>query len=269
MLKISFYSLTTLILWSCTHVPLTGRKQIHLLPESQLMSSSLTSYKKVLGESKLISSGSDFQILQKVGKDIGLAITEYLSKNADHKHRVKGYQWEFNLIDEKTVNAWAMPGGKIAFYQGIMDLAQNKNGVAVVMGHEVAHAIARHGNERLSQLLVSQMGGIALHVALREKPQKVQQLAQVAFGLGTQAGVMLPFSRLHESEADKMGLMFMAMAGYDPREAPKFWSRMAKVGGASRPPEFLSTHPNPETRIKNLNKWMGEAMVYFRNSPKK
>lgn len=268
-IQLLFYAIASLCLWACAHVPITGRKQLNLLPESQLMASSLTSYQQVLSNSKLITTGADAQRMQKVGKDISMAITNYINKNADHKHRVKGYQWEFNLIDEKTVNAWAMPGGKIAFYQGIMDIAKNDHGVAVIMGHEIAHAIARHGNERLSQLLTTQMGGLALHVALSEKPQKLQELANRAYGIGTQVGVMLPFSRMHESEADKMGLMFMAMAGYDPREAPKFWQRMSKLGAGSWPPEFLSTHPNPHTRINNLNNWMDEAMVYFKNSSKK
>jgi predicted Zn-dependent protease len=160
------------------------------------------------------------------------------------------------------VNAWCMPGGKVVVYTGILPVTKNENGLAVVMGHEIAHAIAEHGNERMSQELLRQAGGVALTVALKDNPEETRNLWLAAYGLGSEVGVMLPFSRLHESEADHLGLIFMAMAGYDPREAPDFWTRMAEAGG-QKPPEFLSTHPSDETRISSLNNWMPEALKYY------
>jgi len=211
-----------------------------------------------------VSSGADRNSVISAGERISKAVMDYL-KGSKYEASVNAYKWEFNLIDENTVNAWCMPGGKVAFYTGIMPICQNETGVAVVMGHEVAHAIARHGNERMSQILATQLGGIVLTVALADKPQETQQLFHLAYGVGTQVGVMLPFSRLHESEADHMGLMFMAMAGYDPQEAPKFWNRMNALS-KHRPPEFLSTHPNPEKRASNLKALMPEALKLYASS---
>ena len=177
---------------------------------------------------------------------------------------LKGFQWEFNTVESEEANAFCMPGGKVVFYTGILPICQDEAGVAVVMGHEVAHAIAKHGNERMSQGLVQQFGGVALSVALSDKPAQTQQLFQTAYGVGSQVGVMLPFSRLQESEADELGLIFMAMAGYDPHEAPKFWERMSAKSSGGAPPEFLSTHPSHETRIRKLNKAIPKAMEYYK-----
>jgi predicted Zn-dependent protease len=183
---------------------------------------------------------------------------------------VETFSWEFNLIEENVVNAWCMPGGKVAFYTGILAVCQDEEGIAVVMGHEVAHAVAKHGSERMSQGLVQQFGGTALQVALKDKPAETQSIYMAAYGLGAQYGAMLPFSRLHESEADEMGLVFMAMAGYDPRTAPKFWERMSAQSEGSAPLEFLSTHPSHKTRITKLNAQMGQAYsVYQKNINKK
>ena len=179
--------------------------------------------------------------------------------------RIDGYKWEYAVLKSDQVNAWCMPGGKIGFYEGIFPVCEDENGVAVVMSHEIAHAVAHHGNERMSQQLLVNMGGVALSEALQTKKEETQQLAMMAFGVGSQLGVMLPYSRLHEEEADEMGLYFMAMAGYDPRKAPEFWQRMIDLNQA-RPPEFLSTHPNPENRIKELQKHMNKAMEYYRGS---
>ena len=175
---------------------------------------------------------------------------------------MKDFKWEFNLVEDNTVNAWCMPGGKVVFYTGILPITKDEKGIAVVMGHEIAHAIARHGNERMSQGLALQGGGIALSLALSDKPELTQNLFQQAYGLGGQLG-MLKYSRSHDSEADKMGLVFMAMAGYDPREAVEFWKRMAAQGG-QKPPEFLSTHPSDDTRIKDLEDFMPEALKYYK-----
>ena len=177
--------------------------------------------------------------------------------------QLDGYQWEFNLVDSKEVNAWCMPGGKVVVYTGILPLTQNENGLAVVMGHEIAHAVAKHGNERMSQGLLTQMGGMALELALQDRPKQTQQLFMTAFGMGAQVGVLLPFSRVQESEADHLGLIFMAMAGYDPNGAVPFWERMAQQGG-QKPPEFLSTHPSDQTRIQKIKSELPEALEYYR-----
>lgn len=259
--KLIVYALITAFAFACAKVPITGRKQLKLLPESELVAMSLLEYDSFLQDNKVVSNTPDASLVKKVGDKISKAVTTYLNAH-NYGDRVDGYKWEFNLVDDKTVNAWCMPGGKVVFYTGIMPYCQNETGVAVVMGHEIAHAIARHGNERMSQGLAQQLGGVALAVAVSDKPQETQQLFALAYGLGTQVGVMLPFSRKHESEADQMGLYFMSMAGYNPAEAPKFWERM-NVAGGTRPPQFLSTHPNPETRVDNLNKWMPKANTYY------
>jgi predicted Zn-dependent protease len=247
---------------SCTKVPITGRRQTNLLPETELMAMALTNYNQVLSESRLITTGANADQVKQAGARISKVVTEYMNSHGYAK-RVADYNWQFNVIDDPTVNAWCMPGGKVAFYSGILPICKDENGIAVVMGHEIAHAIARHGNERMSQGLLLQLGGVALDVATSTKPNETRQLFQLAYGVGANVGVMLPFSRKHESEADKMGLIFMAMAGYNPKEAPIFWERMNQLGG-SRPPEFLSTHPNPEKRIAELNKNMAEAMKYYK-----
>ncbi len=249
---------------SCKTVPVTGRKQFSLLSSGQMQSLSYDQYNQVLKESNVLTNTQESRNIKEIGNNIKNAVEKYMADN-NRSELLEGYAWEFNLLkDDDMINAWAMPGGKVAFYTGILPICQDKNGIAVVMGHEVAHAIARHGNERMSQGLVQQLGGVALAVAVSDKPAETQQLFMTAYGIGSAVGVMLPFSRLHESEADHMGLIFMAMAGYDPREAPELWKRMAAQANGQQPPEFLSTHPSHETRIENLNKWMPEAMEYYR-----
>jgi len=261
MKKIPLILLTSLLV-ACASVPITGRKQLNMLPESQLMSMSLTQYQSFLSENKTVASGAaDATMVKNVGNKIAAAVTEYLKKNGQSK-RIKDYKWEFNLVDDPTVNAWCMSGGKVVFYTGILPITKDEKGIAVVMGHEIAHAIARHGNERMSQGLAVQAGGIGLGVALSEKPELTKNILMQSFGIGSQLG-MLKFSRLHESEADKMGLIFMAMAGYNPNEAVEFWKRMGANGGASQP-EFLSTHPHDDTRIADLKAYMPEAMKYYK-----
>lgn len=251
-----------LILGACKTVPLTGRKQVSLIPGSQMNAMAVNQYQQVLSESKVLRGTPEANMVNTVGQKISQAVEQYLRQKG-HAEMIKDFKWEFNLIEENVANAWCMPGGKVAFYTGILPICQDEAGIAVVMGHEVAHAIANHGTERMSQGLIQQYGGVALQVAIREQPEKTQGLYMAAYGIGSQYGAMLPFSRLHESEADEMGLVFMAMAGYDPREAPKFWERMAANSGGSQPPEFMSTHPSNQTRIKDLNANMGEAMKYY------
>lgn len=261
-LNISLF-IAIIVINSCTTVPLTGRRQLDLIPASEVMSLSFTNYDSLLKTSKLSTNGAQTKMIKNCGTRIQKAVETYMAQNNLSSH-LDGFKWEFNLIESNTVNAFCMPGGKVAFYTGIMPICQNEIGVAVVMGHEVAHAIANHGGERMSQGLIQQMGGAALSVALKEKPEATQQLALSAYGVGSNVLGILPYSRLHESEADKLGLIFMAMAGYDPQEAPKFWQRMSSLSGGKTTPEFLSTHPSDQTRINDLNKAMPEALKYYK-----
>ncbi|MBZ0243405.1 MAG: M48 family metallopeptidase, partial [Bacteroidales bacterium] len=203
------------------------------------------------------------QMVKTVGAKIKTAVEAYFRQQG-MSSELDGYSWEFNLIESPEANAWCMPGGKVVFYTGILPITKDETGLAVVMGHEIAHAIAEHGNERMSQSLISELGGVALAVALQEKPAETQQLWLTAYGIGSQVGVMLPFSRLHESEADRLGLIFMAMAGYNPNEAVGFWQRMADMKNGQSPPEFLSTHPSDATRIRQIKSWLPEAMTYYK-----
>ncbi len=252
-----------ILMASCSKVPITNRKQVNLLPESQMMAMSLDAYNEVLGTSNVINSGAQYEMVKNTGSRISAAVESYLRNNGKQAKRIKDFKWEFNLIkNDTTANAWCMPGGKVAFYTGIMPITATEAGTAVVMGHEIAHAIARHGNERTSQGLALQLGGIGLSTALGTKAQQTQDIFNQAYGVVGNLGI-LKFSRKHESEADKMGLMFMAMAGYDPNEAVDFWQRMASNSGGGQPPEFISTHPSHDTRISDLQENMPTAMVYY------
>ena len=254
------FVLTTI---ACTTVPLTGRKQMNLLPESQMVSMALGQYGQFLQQNKVVpQTDARAREVKEIGEKIARAATKYLRAKGVGD-RVAGFKWEFNLVESNEVNAWCMPGGKVVFYTGILPITKDKDGIAVVMGHEIAHAIARHGNERMSQALLAQTGAMALDLALAQKPNETRQLFAQAYGLGATVGMILPFSRTHESEADKMGLVFAAMAGYNIDSAPDFWNRMAKVGGA-RPPEFLSTHPDPANRANAIREYIPTAKAYGR-----
>lgn len=255
------FLLLGVFLIACSRVPLTNRRQLRLLPESQMIAMSLAAYGDFLNENEVVADGdSRTQMVRSCGEKIKNAVESYLAANNQSK-RVEGFEWEFNLVEDELVNAWAMPGGKVVVYTGLLDVAGDEAGLAVVMGHEIAHAIARHGNERMSQQLLIAVGGISLAVLTDEKPALTRDLFLLSYGIGSGLG-SLAFSRNHESESDKMGLVFMAMAGYDPREAPKFWERMSS-GGGSEPPEFLSTHPNHDTRVAALEAFMPEALKYY------
>ena len=257
-------SLLTLIFFvvSCATVPITGRKQLSLVSSNQMIALAADQYQTTMQQSNLSDDNAQVQNLRNVGDRIINAVESYLRQNGQGE-LLRGYNWEINLInDDQTINAWAMPGGKIAFYTGIMNLFDNDDEIAVVMSHEIAHAIASHGGERMSQMLAAQLGGVALDVALANKPQQTRQLAQMAYGIGAQVGVLLPFSRTHESEADELGLYFMVMAGYRPEASVDFWRKMAALGGQA-PPEFLSTHPSNETRINNLRRLIPKAKRQF------
>ena len=250
---------------ACATVPITERRSLHIVPESELLTLSFQQYNDVLKNSKLSSDKQQVALVRKVGSRIAASAETFLREKGLGE-TLKNYKWEFNLIeDDKMVNAWVMPGGKAAVYTGILPFTQNETGLAVVLGHEVGHAIAGHGNERMSQGLLAQMGGMALSVALANQPNETRSLALAAFGAGTTVGLLLPYSRLHESEADHIGLVLMARAGYDPREAIPFWQRMNKAPGG-RPPEFLSTHPAPGTRVKDIQSHLPEALGYYQKS---
>ncbi len=252
-----------LILAACTTVPITGRQSLNLVSDSELLTMSLTQYQEVLHKAKLSQDQQKIQMVRNVGARIARA-TEDLLRQRGMESELSNYKWEFNLIqDDKTVNAWCMPGGKVAVYTGLLPVTQNETGLAVVMGHEIAHAVAKHGNERVSQGLLQQMGGAALSVALSTSAAATKDLFLQAYGVGTNVAFLLPYSRTQESEADRIGLVLMAKAGYDPREAVPFWKRMAKSGGSGTP-ELLSTHPAPETRIQQIESFIPEAMSYFR-----
>ena len=252
----------SIIIASCNSVPVTGRKQVSLLPESQLIGLSLTNYSEFMSTHKISRDMTKSTQVKQVGKKISEAVSTFL-KSKKQSSLIEGYQWEYNLVDESEPNAWCMPGGKIVVYSGILPFTKDAAGLAVVMGHEVAHAVARHGNERMSQQIILQYGGQFLSSFISDKPEQTQALFQQAYGIGAQLGGMLPYSRLHESEADKMGLIFMAIAGYNPNSAIEFWERMAKSGG-QKPLEIMSTHPSDDTRIKTLKEFMPEAMKYYK-----
>jgi len=251
-----------LFLVSCSTVPITGRTQLDLIPGSTMLAMSFQEYNEFLKSHKLSTNPEQTQMVKRVGERIQRAVEQYFAQNQS-SHELDGYGWEFNLVESDEVNAWCMSGGKVVVYTGILAITQNEAGLATVMGHEIAHAVAKHGNERMSQGLLAQMGGTALSVALAQKPQQTRGLWMTAFGLGAEVGVLLPYSRLQETEADHLGLIFMAMAGYDPNKAVDFWQRMSEKKGAKSPPEFLSTHPTDETRIRKIKALLPEAMQYY------
>ena len=255
-LSLSFF------LTNCSTVPLTGRRQLSLIPESDMISLSMTEYGKFISSNKISSDRAKTDMVRRVGVRIQNAVEAYM-QGKGLVSNLDGYKWEFNLVEDKTVNAWCMSGGKVVVYTGLMALIQNDAELATVLGHEIAHAVARHGSERMSDQMLVQLGGTALTTALVQKPEQTKQLAMTAFGIGSQVGVMLPFSRKHEYEADYMGLLFMAMAGYDPNNSINFWEKMAKQGGQKQP-EFLSTHPVDENRIARLKEKMPEALTFYR-----
>ena len=248
---------------SCSEVAITGRKQFNLVPNSVINSMSFQSYGQFLSQNKLSNNAQQTQMVKRAGSRIQKAVEQYCTEN-NLLEQLRGYEWEFNLVEDPNVNAWCMPGGKVVIYTGILPIAQGEAGLAVVMGHEIAHAFAKHGAERMTQGLLVDMGGIALSKALETRPAQTKDLFMQSYGIGTQVVVLLPYSRVHENEADRLGLIFMAMAGYNPEEAVAFWQRMAAEKKGAQPPELLSTHPADATRIRNLQNLIPEAMQYYR-----
>ncbi len=246
---------------ACANVPITGRQQFNIVSEQTLISTSHDEYQQFLKENTLSSDAAATRLVKRVGANIQQAVTRYFA-DQQQAAALDGYAWEYNLVVDTEANAWCMPGGKVMVYTGILPITQNESGLAVVLAHEIAHAVAKHGNERLSNALMIQLGGLALDQALHQKPQETRDMYNQAYGIGSEVGLMLPFSRVQETEADELGLIFMAMAGYDPQQAVAFWERMARQAG-SAPPQFLSSHPSDQTRIANLNKFMPQALTYY------
>ncbi|MDT0622571.1 M48 family metallopeptidase [Croceitalea vernalis] len=237
---------------ACKTNPFTGKKMLNFYGNQQIFPMAFAQYDQFLTENKVITGTKDAQMITNVGQRIAKAAETWLNANG-HPGYLKDYKWEYNLVNDETVNAWCMPGGKIVFYTGILPITQTETGVAVVMGHEVAHALADHGAQRMSAGTLQQIGAVAGNVAIQD-PEKRNMFNQ-AYGVGSQLGVMLPFSRSHETEADNIGLHIMAIAGYDPYEAAELWKRMKANSGGEAPPEFMSTHPSNDTRINNLTAW--------------
>ena len=261
----TFFAVASLMV-GCTRNAITGREQLRLYPESEITAAAAQQYQQFLSQNKVVSPNSsrDAEMVRRVGQRVANAITQYYAKLGLSKE-LSGYQWEYNLVDSKEVNAWCMPGGKIVVYTGLLPITQNEAALGVVIGHEVTHAVAKHGNERMSQGMLQQLGGVTLAAALSSQPAQTQNLMMAAYGAGSEVGILLPYSRNQEYEADKFGLFYAAMAGYNPQEAIPLWQRMeAAAQGSSKPPEFLSTHPAEGNRIKRLQDLMPEALKYYK-----
>jgi len=237
---------------ACKTNPFTGKSTLNFFPNSQLFPMAFAQYDQFLNENKVVTEGADAAMIKRVGQRISSAAERWLSANG-HAGYLKDYKWEYKLVNDETVNAWCMPGGKIVFYTGILPITQTERGVAVVMGHEVAHALADHGAQRMSAGTLQQIGAVAGNIAIKD--ERTRNTFNQAYGLGSTVGLMLPFSRGHETEADRIGLQIMAIAGYDPSEASELWKRMKAKSNGQAPPEILSTHPSNDTRIANLASW--------------
>ena len=246
------------LVFSCATNPITGKKSLNFVSNSELFPSSFQQYGSFLKENKVITGTADARKVENVGLKIKLAAEKYLTYLGQSQY-LQDYRWEYKLIDSKEVNAWCMPGGKIVVYSGILPITKNDAGLATVMGHEVSHALANHGAQRMSAAQLQQLGAVGVAVATGGKSEETQQIWNQVYGMGSQVGVMLPFSRGHETEADKIGLTLMAIAGYNPEESITFWSRMAAQSSGQAPPEFMSTHPSDATRIANLKALIPEA----------
>ncbi|MFT3674602.1 MAG: M48 family metallopeptidase [Chitinophagaceae bacterium] len=255
----------TALLVACSRNALTGKSQFTLLPESQLQSMATTEYQQFLSSNKVVATtgSKDAEMVRRVGQRITSAVEAYY-KEKGMADQLSGFKWEYNLVNDPAVNAWCMPGGKIVVYTGLLPITQNEAALAAVMGHEVCHALLQHGNQRMSQGMAQQGLGAALSVALANKPAATQNLFMTAYGVGSNVLGVLPFSRKHELEADRYGLLFTAMAGYNPQEAIALWDRMEKAGGDQKPPEFLSTHPSEGRRKEQLEKFMPEALKVYK-----
>jgi predicted Zn-dependent protease len=260
MKKVRVLLAVVLLLFSgCTANPLTGKKTMAFVPNASLFPSSFAQYNEFLSENTVVSGTADSAMVERVGDKLAEAAQKWLAAEGNDDY-LNDYQWEYKLVQDDTVNAWCMPGGKIVVYTGILPVTQTETGLAVVLGHEISHALLNHGQQRMSGNVLKQLGaiGLAIGMEIAGLPSETQTLARLAYGIGSEVGGTLPFSRKHESEADLYGVILMTIAGYDPEEAAPFWERMAANGNTGGP-EFLSTHPSDNTRIKKLRGWVPEA----------
>ena len=241
---------------ACKTNPFTGKKTLNFYPNSQIFPMAFSQYDQFLGDNEVLEETEEARMITRVGERIASAAERWLNANG-YPGYLRDYRWDYNLVKDDAVNAWCMPGGKIVFYTGILPIAQSETGIAVVMGHEVAHALADHGAQRMSAGTLQTLGAVAGNVAISDPESR--NAFNMAYGVGSTVGVMLPFSRSHETEADRIGLQIMAIAGYNPDEAPELWKRMKANAGGNVPPEFLSTHPSSDTRIANLTQWAPQA----------
>lgn len=265
MKKIIFYLFVFTVFASCSKVPITHRKQSAWSSEAELQRMSDTAYTEFLAQNRVTNNIQQSELVKKVGNNIATSITEFFRTYEGGKYykQISAYRWEFNTIEDPSVNAWCMPGGKVVVYTGLLPVTMNEAGLAVVMGHEIAHAVAKHGNERMTQQMKAQGLGTVLSTAVSGSPQTTQDIFAVAFGVAGNLTI-LSYSRKHELEADKIGLVFMALSGYDPAESITFWQRMASMSTGAKPPQILSTHPSDATRIADLKAWLPEAMKYYK-----
>ena len=257
-IKIVLVLLAFAIIYSCATNPFTGKSTLALVPNSEILPSAFQQYSTFLSENKVLAGTKEAAKVENIGSKIKVAAERWLTANGQAGY-LADYRWEYKLVESKEVNAWCMPGGKIVVYSGILPITKDDAGLATVLGHEVSHALANHGQQRMSAGLLQQLGGAGVALATGGKSAETQQMAMQAYGAASQVGGMLPFSRSHETEADKIGLILMAIAGYNPEKAVEFWSRMSANSGGNKPPEFMSTHPADETRIANIKALIPQA----------
>ena len=257
-LKIIVVAALGVLIYSCATNPFTGQSTMALVSNSEILPSAFQQYSQFLSENKVVSGTADAKKVENIGTKIKVAAERWLNANGQAGY-LNDYRWEYKLVESKDVNAWCMPGGKIVVYSGILPITKDDAGLATVLGHEVSHALANHGQQRMSAGLLQQLGGAGVAIATGGKSAETQQMAMQAYGAASQIGGMLPFSRNHETEADKIGLILMAIAGYNPDKAIEFWSRMSANAGGNAPPEFLSTHPADATRIANIRALIPQA----------
>ena len=263
--KLSALFIVAAVVMGCATNPVTGRKQFKLVSENELQAMATQQYRQFLSTNRVVSPSADrdAEMVRRIGNRLATAVQNYYRQQGISE-QLEGYKWEFNLVNNNDANAWAMPGGKVVVYTGLLPITQNEAALANVLGHEISHAIFQHGNERMSQGLAQQLGGVALSVAVSNQPAAAQNLFMQAYGVGSNVLGVLPFSRKHELEADRYGMIWSAMAGYNPREAINLWKRMAAKSNGQNPPEFLSTHPAEQTRINQLEKYLPEALKYYK-----
>ena len=251
--------LALFIIYSCSTVPITGRKRVNIVNDADILPASFAQYENFLKENKLSSNAEMTKEIENVGGRISKAVDRFMRANG-MVEEANNYQWEFKLVQDDQMNAWCLPGGKVVFYTGILPVCKNTDGIAAVMGHEIAHAFAKHGQERMTSAYGQQLGGIAVAIGTSGQTYETQALWNSIYGISSQVG-MLAYSRTHETEADKLGMVFMIMAGYDPEEAIEVWKRMKENSNGGAPPEFLSTHPSNDTRISDLTKYLPIARM--------